>query len=91
MQPTTIDNSKTIANLLEQLRAETVQANKKKIRRALRALGHRGGLRVSKTTTVEVENTPQVEIEIEGATPVLDDVLPKITRGSAESKKKRGK
>lgn len=65
MTTATTDNTTKINALLSQLATETVQANKKKIRRALRALGHRGGLRQKIAAAVADLVNPEPEITLE--------------------------
>ena len=80
---TNIDNTARIQELLRQLAATTNQADKKKLRRALRALGHRGGLRVTMPAAVsapkppalhaipagESDDEPELELELEPEAP----------------------
>lgn len=100
---TQTDNSPKIQELLAKLAAAPDQTTKKALRRQLRALGHRGGLRMTLAATpakpqtineaiamdLGLEVEPEIEIDID-ATPSPEPTREPVRR-TKQSKKLRGK
>lgn len=76
----TTDPAEKIESLLSELAATTDQSAKKKIRRALRALGHKGGLRV--VTNAQ----PQSALTASQSAPKASPAPARIVRVVSENK-----